>query len=187
MWLGGKESACYCSRHKRCQFDPWIRKISWRKAWQPTPVLLLGKSHGQRSLAGYSPWGHKESDMTEHTRTLYNFPSRVKSSSTVCQQSHLTLVQYRRRYTPSQNFPFSYSICGSLSGFANHTEMQSERDPSRDTSQGLFPSKPWWINGGLIYALSGTEDSRTSWVSDLWLCYRVNHGAEKVSGDRANT
>ena len=35
--------------------------------WQPTPVFLLGESHGQRSLAGYSPWGHKESDMTEAT------------------------------------------------------------------------------------------------------------------------
>ena len=46
-------------------FDPWVRKISWRRTWQPTPVLLPGKSHGQRSLVGYSPWGRKESDMTE--------------------------------------------------------------------------------------------------------------------------
>ena len=40
-------------------------KIPWRRAWQPTPVFLPGEFHGQRSLAGYSPWGHKESDMTE--------------------------------------------------------------------------------------------------------------------------
>ena len=46
-------------------FDPRLRKIPWRRKWQPTPVLLLGKSHGWRSLVGYSPWGHKESDMTE--------------------------------------------------------------------------------------------------------------------------
>ena len=39
----------------------------WRRAWQPTPVFLPGKSHGQRSLVGYSPWGHKEADMTEAT------------------------------------------------------------------------------------------------------------------------
>ena len=38
---------------------------SWRRQWQPTPVLLPGKSHGRRSLVGCSPWGHKESDMTE--------------------------------------------------------------------------------------------------------------------------
>ena len=45
--------------------DPWIGKMPWRRAWQPTPVFLPGKSHGQRSLVGYSPWGRKESDMTE--------------------------------------------------------------------------------------------------------------------------
>ena len=47
-------------------FDPWVRKIPWRRKWQPTPVFLPGKSHGQRSLAGYGPWGHKESDMTSN-------------------------------------------------------------------------------------------------------------------------
>ena len=46
-------------------FNPWVRKIPWRREWQPTPVFLPGKSHGQRSLVGYSPWVHKESDMTE--------------------------------------------------------------------------------------------------------------------------
>ena len=45
-----------CMRHR---FDPWLRKIPWRRAWQSTPVFLPGESHGQRSLAGYSPWGHK--------------------------------------------------------------------------------------------------------------------------------
>ena len=49
----------------RCGFDPWVGKMSWRKKWQPTPVFLPGKFHGQRSLAGYSPWGCKESDTTE--------------------------------------------------------------------------------------------------------------------------
>ena len=46
-------------------FDPWVRKIPWRREWQPTPVFLPGEFHGQGSLAGYSPWGCKESDMTE--------------------------------------------------------------------------------------------------------------------------
>ena len=54
----GKELASQCRRHKRCGFDPWVRKIPWRRAWQPTPVFLPGESHGQRSLAGYSPQGH---------------------------------------------------------------------------------------------------------------------------------
>ena len=46
-------------------FNPWVGKIPWRRKWQPTPVSLPGKSHGHRSLAGYSSWGHKESDTTE--------------------------------------------------------------------------------------------------------------------------
>jgi len=54
-WLCGKEPACQCRRHKRRKFDAWVRKIPWRRAWQPTPVFLPGESHGQRSLAGYGP------------------------------------------------------------------------------------------------------------------------------------
>ena len=46
-------------------FDPWVRKIPWKREWLPTPKFLPGKSHGQRSLVGYSPWGCKESDTTE--------------------------------------------------------------------------------------------------------------------------
>ena len=53
--LPGKEPACQCGRHKRCGLDPWVRKMPWRTAWQPTPVLLSGESHGQRNLVGYSP------------------------------------------------------------------------------------------------------------------------------------
>ena len=48
-------------------FSPWVGKIPWRRAWQPIPVFLPEESHGQRSLVGYSPWGCKESDMTEVT------------------------------------------------------------------------------------------------------------------------
>ena len=51
-----KKSTCQCKRHG---FNPRVRKIPWRRKWQHTPVFLTGKSHGQRSLAGYSPWGHK--------------------------------------------------------------------------------------------------------------------------------
>ena len=60
-WVSGKESACQCRRHR---YHPWVGKILWRRKWHPTPVFLTGKSHGQRSLAGYSPWSHKESDTT---------------------------------------------------------------------------------------------------------------------------
>ena len=51
----------------RHEFDPWVGKIPWRRKWQPTPIFLPGKPHGQRSLVGYSPWGHEDSDRTEVT------------------------------------------------------------------------------------------------------------------------
>ena len=63
----GKEPACQWVRRKRYRFDPWAGKIPWRRAWKPTPVFLPGGSHGQTSLAGYSPCGRKESDTTEVT------------------------------------------------------------------------------------------------------------------------
>ena len=63
----GKEPTCQSRRYKRCGFNPWVGKIPWRRAWQPTPIFLPGKSHEQRILAGYSPWGCTESDTTEAT------------------------------------------------------------------------------------------------------------------------
>ena len=54
------------SAMQRCSFNPWVRKIPWRKKCQPTSVFLLGKFHGQRSLEGYSLWGHKELDTKEN-------------------------------------------------------------------------------------------------------------------------
>ena len=54
----GKEPTCQRRRPKRCMFSPWVR-FPWKRARQPTPVFLPGESHGQRSLVGYSPWGHR--------------------------------------------------------------------------------------------------------------------------------
>ena len=51
----GKEPACQGRRQKSLRFNPWVGKIPWRRAWQPTPVFLPGISHGQRSLVVYSP------------------------------------------------------------------------------------------------------------------------------------
>ena len=71
----GKEPARQCRRHQRCEFDPWVREIPWRRTWQPTPVFLPGKFHKQWSLMRYSPGDCKKSDLTErlntHTHCLY--------------------------------------------------------------------------------------------------------------------
>ena len=63
----GKEPACQSRRHKRHGCDPWVGKIPWRRAWQSTPVLFPGESHRQRNLAGYGPWGCRESERAEVT------------------------------------------------------------------------------------------------------------------------
>ena len=68
-------------RPPECQrpgFDPWVGKIPWRRKWQPTPVFLPGESHGWRSLVDYSPWGHKESDMTKR---LHNFTNGQRENT----------------------------------------------------------------------------------------------------------
>ena len=77
--LSSNEFAC---RYRRHRFNPWVGKVPWRRAWQPTPVFLLRESHGQRSLAGCSPLGHKESNTTEQLNnnslqkctTIHPFP-----------------------------------------------------------------------------------------------------------------
>ena len=60
-----KNSPANAGDIKRRRFNPWVRKIAWRRKWQPTPVFLPGESHGQRSLVAFSLWGCKELDMTE--------------------------------------------------------------------------------------------------------------------------
>ena len=73
--LAGKNPPPNTGRHagrRRCGFDPWVRKIPWRRKWQPTPVFLPGKFHGQRSLAGYSLCDHKKPDTTEGLNNIGN-------------------------------------------------------------------------------------------------------------------
>ena len=77
-WLRG-ESICLPCRTPG--FNPWVGKIPWRRKWQPTPVFLPGESHGQRSLVGYSPQGHKELDTTEQlhfTKQLHTYITQTK-------------------------------------------------------------------------------------------------------------
>ena len=87
----GKEPTSQCRRHKRHGFNPWVRKIPWRRAWQHTPVLLPGESHGQRNLAGFSTQSRIKQDMikvTQHSHPDYSNPRKIFSSVT---QLYLTL------------------------------------------------------------------------------------------------
>ena len=64
MFPGGSDSEESLQQWRRLGLHPWVGKIPWRREWQPTPVFLPRKFHGHRSLVGYSPWGHREPDMT---------------------------------------------------------------------------------------------------------------------------
>ena len=72
---GGSDGKSVCLQCGRPGFSPWVGKIPWRRKWQPSPVLSPGKSHGWRSLVGYSPRGRKESDKTEQLHFHFSFLS----------------------------------------------------------------------------------------------------------------
>ena len=85
----GEESACQCSFCKRCGFEPWVRKIPWSKKWQPTPLFLPKKSHGERKLAGYSPWGCKTLNTTERL-SIYT----LKQDWAICSSQLWTIFSH---------------------------------------------------------------------------------------------
>ena len=70
-WLSGKQFTCQCRRHR---FDPWVRKMPWRRKWPHTPVFLPGKSYEQRRPVGYSPWGCKRVGHNLATQQQSNAP-----------------------------------------------------------------------------------------------------------------
>ena len=99
---------------KRCAFHPWVRKIFCRRKWQPTPVFLPGKFHGQRSLVGYSTYGCKESDMTEHAEAILYY-----TDSYLSQEKKTYQKSYRCTLSSSSNLACYYSriICSNRYSF----------------------------------------------------------------------
>ena len=120
-WLSGKESACQCSC-RRCGFDSWIGNIPWRRKWQPTPVFLPGKFHGQRSLAGYSPRGQKELHMMEHMCTHT--------------QTHTYLYIYTHTYL--HLYIYTLYVCMYIYIFIKHLLCTKHRGRHTD---GFLPSR----------------------------------------------
>ena len=98
-WLSGKESGSEC---RRLEFDPWVRKIPRRRKWQPTPVFLTGKFHRQRSLVGYSLWGHKRVRLNWVTKQQHSL--RTGSLLSPQSQQHQGLSRGESNSAPSQLF-----------------------------------------------------------------------------------
>ena len=126
---------------------PWVRKVSWRRKWQLTPVSLLGKSHGQRSLAGYSSWGCKELEMTEYLKNgilgkLFLFGAYPQESVWVSKRQSRIIATRLESFSVSGNWlisasgcdmvvsshyvtctqPISRTLCFTVSTTASHTE-----------------------------------------------------------------
>ena len=93
--VSDKESGC---QSRRCWSNPWKVKIPWRRKWQPNPAFLLGKSHGQRSLVHYSPWGHKESDMTQWLNNNYRFTLEAMTSRTDSMKAESIVWMIKRKH-----------------------------------------------------------------------------------------
>ena len=112
---GGSDGKSVCLRCGRPGLDPWVGKIPWRRRWQSTPVLLPGKSHGQRSLVGYSPWGRKELDTTERLHfhflsTTWGFSGGSDGKESACNVGDLGLIPGSGRSHRDGNlYPLQYS------------------------------------------------------------------------------
>ena len=88
-WLSSQEFTFQC---RRCTFDPWVRKILWRRKWQLTPVFLPGKFYGQRSLAGCNPWGCRELNPQHPSPIRGTMGSSLRSLAEVQPSSPLRTV-----------------------------------------------------------------------------------------------
>ena len=109
-WLKGWGIRLQCGKPR---FDPWVGKIPWRRDWQPTPVFLPGEFHRQRSLAGYSPWGGRESDTTGRLSTHMIF-FREKLPF-LCNPEYFLSGKEQEKWKPRSFDLFSYSLNPSLS------------------------------------------------------------------------
>ena len=117
-WQSDKESACQCKWLKRPGFDPWVGKIPWRRKWQPTPVFLPGqaKFHGQRSLAGYSPWGSrvshnwvcKQVSICLHSRHVIRIASHQRKEEIIWGQKLYHLMKWEIFLTSQSGHTQSY-------------------------------------------------------------------------------
>ena len=100
----------------RGRLDPWVGKIPWRREWLPTPIFLLGEFRGQRSLAGYSPWGHEELGKTEQlslslsSPNEWGFPGGSDGKESECNARDMGSIPGSRRSHGERNgYPFQYS------------------------------------------------------------------------------
>ena len=131
--------------------NPWVGKIPWRRKWQPTPVFLPGKSHGPRSLVGYCPWGHKESDTTERLHFLLylsNFHEALVGP-------HINSCEVKLpRRKQRKNFGI-HSVISPLK--SERLKIKLETNSFRTVGLGLQPRFLGFFPGGTISMKQGSH------------------------------
>ena len=148
----GKEPNCQCRRCERHGFNPWVRKIPWRRTRKPISVFLSGESDGQRSLATYGPEGHKELDWSDlahthaHTRTageLFTYLPRLSLTST-----KKTFLPQNHSSSKTDHFLVSLSLKRFVLGLRMRDDIE---DSCSEISRGYIPERknsefPWNSN-----------------------------------------
>ena len=144
-----------CKRPRRWGFVLWVRKIPWRRKWQSAPVFLSGQSHGQRSLVGYSPKGHRELDMTEWLNKQTNKTDSYnifKTSMKTCLLDSLVVQWFRNLPANARNvgsIPAQDSTCSGAIKPTHHQLLnpacpgtQQEKPPQWGASAQQLESSP---------------------------------------------
>ena len=140
---------------EEARLHPWVRKIPWRREWQPTLAFLPGESHGQRNLAGYSSWDHKESDTTEPP-TLFTFkklptptlflPSASWSLWCFRMWPHMACWLLRLGLLSVINFVFFLCLSSASScGISNWPSHKRKQNSGCGWSLKGCPSSPGWF------------------------------------------
>ena len=141
---------------KRHRFDSWVKKISWRREWQPAPIFLAGESHGQRSLENYSPWGLKESDLAEATYHTLTHMGILLTSWTLF-LSYLLLLDEFLPFWTTDSFDSVKSVGFFSEWFFFYTCTQS--------SMYLSATMPWILQTLEISQMTGP------WELLIQLCF----------------
>ena len=109
--LSSKEPTWQCRRHRTLGFNPWVRRIPWSRKWQPTPVFFPEKFHGQRSLAGYSSWGHKKLDTAKQLSTHMPVGKQCSDGGKQTELSYsVTSVLWRMYSEGGKRSPLEYKL-----------------------------------------------------------------------------
>ena len=160
----GKESACQCRRHSRRWYNPWVRKILWRRKWQPIPVFLPGESQGKRSLVSCSQWGCK--------RVTHNL--RTKQQQWIWIYTWLFVLVLTNTFLYVSMKVKVHGLYSPWNSLGQNTEVGS-----LSHLQGIFPTQR--LNPGLplcrqiLYKLSHKESPSIL----KWLAYPFSSGSSQ--------